>query len=71
MKGLYKSYTTFSEKEIKAALKLLESNKAYAALTATTADKIAFIEDFVKTNYIQQDYVADEHAEETEFILKE
>lgn len=69
MKGLYKSYTTFTEKEIKAALKLLESNKAYNALTATS-DKIAFIEDYVKTNYIQQDYVADEHAEETEFILK-
>ncbi len=69
MKGLYKEYTTFGEKDLKAINKVLEANKEFTALT-NMADKISWIEDYVKSNYIQQEYVADEHAEEIEYILK-
>lgn len=68
-KNSYKSFTSFESKELKSVGKLLENNPGYKQCT-TMAKQVAWIEDFVKTNYVQQEYVPDPKAETMEFILK-
>lgn len=67
-KNIYKSYTTFSDKEMKEGKKLLD-NKEFQNCTDTKS-KINWIEHFIKTNIVQQQYVQAEDAEEISFIVK-
>lgn len=68
-KNIYKIYFAASEKDLKPVTKMLEGNKDYMNCKSN-ADKIVWIENFIKTNYVVQEYVPDEHAEELDFILK-
>ena len=68
-KTIYTSYSQFTDKEKKAVKKLLEDNKEFAACNGNK-EKIAWIENFVKTTFVQQEYVADENASNIDFILK-
>jgi len=68
-KNLYKEISSLSEKEIKPVTKLLQGNKDFQQCK-TIEERIAWIENFVKSSYVQQDYVTDEKAETLDFILK-
>jgi hypothetical protein len=68
-KNIYANYHSFSEKELKTVGKLVSTNKEYEKCV-TTQEKVEWIENFVKSNYIQQEYVASEDAENIDFILK-
>lgn len=67
-KNVYKTYTTFSSKEIKEGKKILD-NKTYQSLSGTL-QKVNWIENYIKGNIVQQEYVQAENAEDIEFIIK-
>jgi hypothetical protein len=69
LNGIYKSYLNVSKKELQACNKVLENQKEYKALN-DIHDKISWIENYLKTNYIQQEYIDNDHADEIEYILK-
>jgi hypothetical protein len=68
-RDIYLGYVRFSDNDFKACNKVLEAQKDYMNLT-DIKDKIAWIENFLKSTYVQQDYVADENAEQIGYILK-
>ncbi len=68
-KSVYNNTKRFTTKQLRAVQKLLEDNKEFKALKSNKL-KIEFIEDFVKTNYQQQEYIEDPKASELDYTLK-
>lgn len=68
-KKVIKNYTDFPEKVLKQVSKLIEDNKEYKKLSSSK-EKQDWIENYVKSSYIQQEYIDDEKSESLEFIIK-
>ena len=67
-KNIHNNFTSFDDKDKKAGKKLLDQGE-YKKCN-TPQEKIEWIEHFVKTNFIQQEYVPDDKSNTIEFILK-
>jgi hypothetical protein len=67
-KNINTNFTTFTEKELKSGKKLLD-DKEYKKCS-NTLEKVQWIEQFIKTSFVQQEYVPDENASNIDFILK-
>lgn len=68
-KNIYKNYFDIAEKDLKELKKLLSQNKEYA-LCSNNADKQEWIENYVKSNFVQQTNLENAEAESISFILK-
>lgn len=67
-KNVNNNFTSFTDKELKAGKKLLD-NAEYKKCK-TLQERVEWIEHFVKTSFIQQEYVNDDNSNTIEFILK-
>ncbi|MEZ5045824.1 MAG: DUF3857 domain-containing protein [Chitinophagaceae bacterium] len=67
-KNIHTYYNKYSDKELKEAKKILD-HKDYKKIT-NNFERIQWIENYVKTNFVQQDFVNTEDPADIAFILK-
>jgi hypothetical protein len=66
---IYRNFTAFDAKALKNVAEILDGNTDFKACN-TMQSKIEFIENYVKTNYQQQEYIEDPNASDLAYTIK-